>query len=290
MMRRFITAPLSILFVIILGLLAQAQQRPYRGTYQSVRQTILRLETRANLFRNSIEAWSQSDTAANVTSENVNATDEDVNLMGRDFADSAHSLRNRFTARQSTSSDVQQVLSHAARIDDFVRRNSVDAGSMNYWSSIRVDLNQLAYAYNLTWPQSTQYNPPSGNQPYNPPSGNQPYYPLSGNQYGLQRLSGTYRVDRSRSEDARTAINRARSGSRSTIPTIDTSGCLAYARTCRSPKLPTPITPMRNGLVISVFGTRWTKHRSSRWRSVHRCVTPGARSRHSHTRSDRGSR
>ena len=213
MTRRFMRAPLSILCVIILGLLAQAQQRPYRGTYQSVRQTILRLETRANLFRNSIEAWSQSDTAANVTSENVNATDEDVNLMGRDFADSAHSLRNRFTARQSTSSDVQQVLSHAARIDDFVRRNSVDAGSMNYWSSIRVDLNQLAYAYNLTWPQSTQYNPPSGNQPYNPPSGNQPYYPPSGNQYGLQRLSGTYRVDRSRSEDGEV---------RSELPVSDT--------------------------------------------------------------------
>ena len=203
MTRRFMRAPLSILSVIILGLLAQAQQRPYRGTYQSVRQTILRLETRANLFRNSIEAWSQSDTAANVTSENVNATDKDVNLMGRDFADSAHSLRNRFTARQSTSSDVQQVLSHAARIDDFVRRNSLDAGSMNYWSSIRVDLNQLAYAYNLTWPQSTQYNPPSGNQPY---------YPPSRNQYGLQRLSGTYRVDRSRSEDGRMAVDRVAIG------------------------------------------------------------------------------
>src|SRR5207237_2161726 len=203
MMRRFITAPLSILFVIILGLLAQAQQRPYRGTYQSVRQTILRLETRANLFRNSIEAWSQSDTAAYATSENVNATNEDVNVIARDFADSVRSLRDRFDARQLTSYEVQHVLTHAAQIDDFLRRNSVDARSMNYWSSIRVDLNQLAYAYNLTWPQSTQYNPPSGNQPY---------YPPSGNQYGLQRLSGTYRVDRSRSEDARTAINRAAFG------------------------------------------------------------------------------
>ena len=211
-MRRFIKAPLSIVCVIILGLLAQAQQRPYRGTYQSVRQTILRLETRANLFRNSIEAWSQSDTAAYATSENVNATNEDVNVIARDFADSVRSLRDRFDARQLTSYEVQHVLTHAAQIDDFVRRNSVDARSMNYWSSIRVDLNQLAYAYNLTWPQSTQYNPPSGNQPYNPPSGNQPYYPPSGNQYGLQRLSGTYRVDRSRSEDARTAINRAAFG------------------------------------------------------------------------------
>src|SRR5437763_4098834 len=139
MTRRFMRAPLSILCVIILGLLAQAQQRPYRGTYQSVRQTILRLETRANLFRNSIEAWSQSDTAANVTSENVNAKDEDVNLMGRDFADSAHSLRNRFTARQSTTSDVQQVLSHAARIDHFVRRNSLYPGRIDCWTSIYAD-------------------------------------------------------------------------------------------------------------------------------------------------------
>jgi len=189
-------APLSILCVIILGLLAQAQQRPYRGTYQSVRQTILRLETRANLFRDSIEAWSQSDTAAFPTSE-------DVNLMTRDFGESVRSLHQRFDARQLTSYEVQHVLTHATQIDDFVRRNSVDTRSMNYWSSIRVDLNRVAYAYNLTWQQSTQYYPPSGNQPY---------YPPSGNQSDLQRLSGTYRADRSRSEDARMAVDRAAIG------------------------------------------------------------------------------
>ena len=187
MMRRFMTAPLSILCVIILGLLAQAQQRPYRGTYQSVRQTILRLETQANLFRDSIEAWSQSDTAAYPTSE-------DVNLMMSDFDESVRRVHERFDARQLTSYDVQHVLTHATQIDDFVRRNSVDTRSMNYWSSIRVDLNRLANAYNLTWQQSTQYYPPSGNQ------------------YGLQRLSGTYRVDRSRSDDARMAVDRAAIG------------------------------------------------------------------------------
>jgi len=187
MMRRFMTAPLSILCVIILGLLAQAQQRPYRGTYQSVRQTILRLETQANLFRDSIEAWSQSDTAAYPTSE-------DVNLMMSDFDESVRRVHERFDARQLTSYEVQHVLTHATQIDDFVRRNSVDTRSMNYWSSIRVDLNRLANAYNLTWQQSTQYYPPSGNQ------------------YGLQRLSGTYRVDRSRSDDARMAVDRAAIG------------------------------------------------------------------------------
>src|SRR6266446_6131182 len=187
MTRRFMRAPLSIVCVIVLGLLAQAQQRPYRGTYQSVRQTILRLETQTNLFRDSIEAWSQSDTAAFPTSE-------DVNLMTRDFGESVVSLHQRFDARQLTSYEVQHVLTHATQIDDFVRRNSVDTRSMNYWSSIRVDLNRLAYAYNLTWQQSTQYSPPSGNQ------------------YGLQRLSGTYRVDLSRSEDGRVAVDRAAIG------------------------------------------------------------------------------
>src|SRR5437660_7305094 len=187
MTRRFMRAPLSILCVIILGLLAQAQQRPYRGTYQSVRQTILRLETQANLFRDSIEAWSQSDTAAYPTSE-------DVNLMMSDFDESVRRVHERFDARQLTSYEVQHVLTHATQIDDFVRRNSVDTRSMNYWSSIRVDLNRLANAYNLTWQQSTQYYPPSGNQ------------------YGLQRLSGTYRVDRSRSDDARMAVDRAAIG------------------------------------------------------------------------------
>jgi hypothetical protein len=190
MKRRLITVSLSLVCLMMAALLAQAQQtRPYRGTYQSVRATILRLENRANLFRNSVQAWSTSTSASY-------ATTEDINVTVGDFNDSVRQLRDRFDRRQATSADAQDVLTRASRVDDFIRRNSVDARTQNFWTSMRVDLNQLARAYNLTWNTSSTYYPPSNYPPY-------------GNRSGSQVLTGTYRLDAARSDDARTAAERA---------------------------------------------------------------------------------
>ncbi|HEY6226071.1 MAG TPA: YMGG-like glycine zipper-containing protein [Verrucomicrobiae bacterium] len=168
---------------MLTGLSVQAQ-RPYRGTFQSVRRVVLRLENRANIFRNSFEDW---HSRATITAGN----NENMNVTVRDFNDSVRRLRDRFDRRQATSFEVQDVLSRATTIDDFVRRNPMDARTQNSWSSIRSDLNQLASAYNLTW-QMSSYYPPTNNPPYS-----------------YQALTGTYRIDRARSEDARVAAERA---------------------------------------------------------------------------------
>ena len=197
MRRHLWTAPLSIACLVFCSVMAQAQpQRAYRGSYQSVRQTILRLENRANLFRNGVDDWSQSSNANYDSNGEFNAT-------ARGFNESVRRLRDNFDRRRATRSDVQDILNSAARIDDFVRLNSLDARTQNLWSSMRVDLNQLASAFNLTWQTST-YNPPYGNT-----TGG---YPTYGNQYGVQALTGTYRIDRARSEDARLAAERAARG------------------------------------------------------------------------------
>src|SRR5262249_3106370 len=157
MFRRVITAPLTIVCVLILGLMAQAQQRAYRGTYQSVGQVILRLENRANLFRNSMQDWSSNSTPAYSSTENINQT-------VHDFNDSVRRLRDRFDRRQATTYEVQDVLTRASRIDDFANRNSLDTRTQNQWTTIRTDLNSLARAYNLTWQDSTSNLPPYANQ------------------------------------------------------------------------------------------------------------------------------
>ena len=194
MKRSLITAPLSIVCLLMAGLLTQAQQqRPYRGTYSSVRQIVLRLENRANLFRNSMEDWSRRSSATYGNNERIDVT-------ARDFNESVRRLRDRFDRRRATTNEVQDVLSQGARIDDFVARNQLDARAQNQWSLIRSDLNALAHAYNLTWQTSTSNYPPA-----NYPANNLPY----GNQYGFQTLTGTYRLDRSRSDDARTAVSQA---------------------------------------------------------------------------------
>jgi YMGG-like Gly-zipper len=176
-MRRFVMISLATVCLLAGGLSVQAQQRAYRGTYQSVRQVILRLENRANLFRNSMDDWSRRTTAVQ------NSNDDMTGTVG-DFNDSVRRLRDSFDRRQATSFEVH----------DFVHRNSVDMRAQNYWISIRTDLNRLANAFNLSW-QASAADPSYG--------------PDYGMQYGFQNLTGTYTVDHSRSDDARAVAERA---------------------------------------------------------------------------------
>ena len=60
MTKRFLILPSAIVCLLAAGLLAQAQQRAYRGTYSQVRQMILRLENHANVFRNEMDDWSRN--------------------------------------------------------------------------------------------------------------------------------------------------------------------------------------------------------------------------------------
>jgi len=179
-------ATLSLVLLTALSVVTQAQQPSYRGTNRSVRQTILRIENRMDLFGNSLEAalnWNPVDSS--------NAYD-DINLFVRDFEDAVRRLHERFDQRQATATDVQELLNRAARIDDFLRRNTLDMRTQNYWSSMRVDLNQLAATYGVAWPRTGYLGGP-GNR-------------LSG------RLNGTYRLDPSRSDNARDAAERAATG------------------------------------------------------------------------------
>ena len=182
--------------LMLMGVMAQAQTRVYRGTNQSVRRLIVRIENRSTVFTNNIQDW------ANRNSNNTYspAAGEDIDVFVRDFDESVQRLRERFDARQSTSADAQDVLNRAARIDVFLNRHSVDARSRNQWSLLRSDLNQLASTFNVSWPRTSSTYPRYRNT--YPPAGN------TQNRFGNQ-LTGTYRVDTSRSDDARTAADRA---------------------------------------------------------------------------------
>lgn len=192
MRKRVISIALSMIGLLLVSGLAQAQTRQtYRGTFQAVRRIILRVENRSVVFRNSLEDWSRR----NPNQTYANVANEDINLFVRDFDDSVRQLRDRFDARQSTASDVQDVLNRAARIDVFLSRRSVDTRTRTQWTNLRADLTQLANAYRVSWPQVGSNYPPYG----------------TGNQFS-GRLTGTYRVDLSRGDDARAAAERAARG------------------------------------------------------------------------------
>lgn len=180
--KRMLAVTLAMGFLLT-GLTAMAQQRTYRGTNQSVRLLINRIQSRADIFRTSLER-----TLAQTTL-NPNAEDN-INLFVRDFEDSLNRLRERFDSRQSTASDAQEVINRAALIDRFVNRRQLAATVKRDWANLRLQLNQLAQVYNVTWPSGRITRSPL------PATSNNP-------------LTGTYRLDPSRSDDPRDAANRA---------------------------------------------------------------------------------
>ena len=189
--RRIITV-IFALGVLLAGITTMAQQRGYRGSYQSVRNLISRIDSRATTFRNTLDAaldQSQLD--------GTNAEDN-INTFVRDFDAAVDNLRQRFESRQSTAVDAQEVLNHAALIDRFVTRRRLDARVQQDWTAVRLQLNQLATAYSVTWPTVARG---AGRRTGQFPSRQ---FPSSSN----NELTGTYRLDASRSDDPREAANR----------------------------------------------------------------------------------
>ena len=103
-------------------------------------------------------------------------------------------LRNRVNSRQSSSADVREVLEHAAYLNTFVSARQLSYQTENNWSVLRQDLDRLAGAFNIAWNWS-QY--PTG-----------PVGPTTND--GRRRdLTGTFRLNASRGDDARQAVDAA---------------------------------------------------------------------------------
>src|SRR6059036_1932178 len=113
--KRIFPVMLLALFAAV-GIDAQTQ-RTYRGTFQSVRQLILRIENRTVAFHNNLDG-----SLARTSINNSRAEDNITSFVG-DIDDAVHRLRANFDRRQSTASDAQEVLDRASFIDNFLRRH-----------------------------------------------------------------------------------------------------------------------------------------------------------------------
>lgn len=182
---------IPVVMLVVLGALGvEAQtQRTYQGTFQSVRQVIIRIENRTNRFRTDLNSGLNTSTLNNTRAE------DNITSFVSQFDVAVRALHERFDRRQSSAVDVQEVLNSAAQIDRFLRRRQLDARTQNSWTLLRTDLNQLARAYRVSWPTAGRTNPPVT------PGGQYPY--------STNRLTGTYRLDVSRSDDARRAAETA---------------------------------------------------------------------------------
>ncbi|HET9712925.1 MAG TPA: YMGG-like glycine zipper-containing protein [Pyrinomonadaceae bacterium] len=118
---------------------------------------------------------------------------DEVRRQLSDFEMALVQLRNRVNSRQVTSSDARNVLERAAYLDRFIADRQLSYQTENNWNGLRTDLESLASAFNIAWNWS--------NVPGSIPGGGG---------YGTGReLTGTFRLNSSRGDDVRRAVDDA---------------------------------------------------------------------------------
>ena len=183
--RKALGACLAIVVLSAGVTVTQAQRQSYRGTFRSVRQLILRIENRTDVFRNSINAQNQSRV--------YGTGGENLDALVQDLGTAVSQLRDHFDRRTSTAADAQEVLNRAAQVDRLINAQNVRSSvALRNWTNLRTDFNQLASVYRVTWPSIGQTYPNT-----------------SQTSYGANRLTGTYRLDPSKSDDPGQAADRA---------------------------------------------------------------------------------
>jgi hypothetical protein len=152
------------------------------GSFQlsetELNQLIERIENGGDTFRVSLtDAFSQR-------AYDRTRSEGNMNDALRGFKKATDQVRIHFDARELISDDVKRLLDRAEPLDKFMRDNPLTDRAKSDWSTLRTDLSVLARAYDVvpSWGNSRVSS--SGNKSTN-------------------RLTGTFRLDSSRSDNPR---------------------------------------------------------------------------------------
>ncbi len=126
-----------------LGSAAIAQNRPYQVSDRTVQIVLDRIDNNINSLRSEFENVSNNDP------QNANFRADRAGTLIANFENATDNLKNRFSSRASTPSDVQAVLDQAYPLNTFIRSNNLTANARNQWQSLRSDLETLAGYYNI---------------------------------------------------------------------------------------------------------------------------------------------
>jgi hypothetical protein len=157
----------------------------YQLSDMQMRQLIQRLDSRSATFSRTFR------TDLNRESDRYSADETRRHLT--EFENAVVRVRNRVNSRQSNSADVRELLEHALYLNTYVNGRQLSYQTENNWSNLRQDIDRLASAYNIAWNWSQVPDTNSGQ-----------------NNGGQRRdLNGTFRLNTSRGDDARQAVDAA---------------------------------------------------------------------------------
>jgi hypothetical protein len=173
----------------------------YRMNDRQLDALLRRIEDGSTRFRSDL------DSSLDRSRYDGTRAEDNINQFVRDFASATEQLRSRFNGRTSVAADVENVLRQATYIDDFIQRQSPAYRVRNDWTTLKGDLNQLATAYNLAWNwdvRSLPSYPGAGTTAGGNYGGN-----YGGNRGAVGRLTGTFRLDTSQSDNPNTVADNA---------------------------------------------------------------------------------
>ena len=150
-----------------------------------LRQLARRINNRTNQFSRSLR-MALNRSRINGTSEEDEAS---RNLIALESA--TNQLTNRINTRRFTESDARNVLDRAAVLNSLMANYDFAGTAERDWTMLKQDLDQLASASNIAWNWNTGPTPGG------------PIYSADG------ELTGTYRLDTSRSADVQQAADNA---------------------------------------------------------------------------------
>jgi hypothetical protein len=156
----------------------------FRLSESELDQLIQRIENGGDTFRESLtEAFFRRPYDRTRSEGNMNDA-----LRG--FKKATDEVRIHFDARELISDDVKHLLDRAQPLDNFMRENPLTDRVKSDWSTLRGNLSVLASAYDVA--------PSWGTSP-----------PLQTGSRNSNRLTGTFRLDSSRSDNPRDKARRA---------------------------------------------------------------------------------
>jgi hypothetical protein len=159
---KFITINLfAIFFATTISINAQNRDNSNRVSNSTIQALITRIQAKTDVFKRSVTRGLNRNAQNNTTSQDT--------IFGyiTDFENETTQLKQSSTTLRAARTDVQDLLSRAVSIDDFVRDNRLNAAAQRDWSSLRADLDTLAGYYNVSsnWNQTTTNTDSIGNTP-----------------------------------------------------------------------------------------------------------------------------
>jgi hypothetical protein len=124
---------------------AEVVEVPYRLSHDEMEGLLKRVEDHADAFKASL-----SDSLDHSRFDDTSAEGR-IKGYVQEFEDATDRLKDRYSDKDTAVETATDVLRRAARIDEFMRLNTMSARSQADWARLRRDLDDLAAAYNRTF-------------------------------------------------------------------------------------------------------------------------------------------